>query len=456
MVLRQRARFWFWTICFIFIFFYQKIAHVNLEYIRFTFFLYILGIWTGHLISLPVSGLLILGAIPLLGLMSAHETFSSFGNPVVFFLISILIISEALNKTALVEKFSFFLMRTGQKSPYRLIFILTVGAGFLTWVIPEHATAALLLPMVLRIGRGTHRKLPPEYISLLVLAVTWGSIIGGITTLVGGARSILGIELTSQYALTLGSRFHFTFFDWMRASLFVFFGILPVILISLYFEYRKCEKRYGDIVIEPFTKPAQEGWTRDQVITLVLYSCTFIAWILWGHELGLAVIATISAILFFGVGILDWESVQKGVNWGIVFLFGGAIVLGKTIESSPLLHTWLQSLASNYPIPGSLLLILFALISLILTEVISNTATVSLLLPLALPVGHSFHLPLEAIMLSITLPAGLCYLLPTGTPPTAMALATGYIQPWDLIRTGWRLSLWTGAWVILWLLVWVL
>jgi len=137
--------------------------------------------------------------------------------------------------------------------------------------------------------------------------------------------------------------------------------------------------------------------------------------------------------------------VEEDVNWGVFLLYGGAISLGLAMSKTGAME-WLAGRALNLIGDHKLLIaILLSALSLFLTELISNSAVVALLMPVALGISSRVGLDPKTIMLLITIPSGLAFILPIGTPANAIAFSSGYYKVRDTLRAGFFVNLTTLA-----------
>jgi sodium-dependent dicarboxylate transporter 2/3/5 len=150
----------------------------------------------------------------------------------------------------------------------------------------------------------------------------------------------------------------------------------------------------------------------------------------------LANIAIVSMGALFSLGALQWREIEAHVNWGIVVMYGGAIGLGSVMERSGAAQ-WLtdQVLSGTSMGPGGLMMGL-AIASAILTEFMSNSAVVAMLMPPALAFAESQGVNLAAITMVVVLPSNFAYIFPIATPVTALAWSSGYLESRAVARNG--------------------
>jgi len=393
-------------------------------------------LWIAEPIPLPVTGLLVMFLQPLLGVMQAGEVFAGFGNKAVFFLLGSLMLAAAVEKHGLHRRVALRVLSWFERSPKLFVLgVMVVGAA-LSLGLGEHAVAALLLPILMHI-LVTMRLIPrrSNFGIATMLALTYGTSIGSWGTLLGGARNPLTVGFLSE---VMG--YNVTFLGWMRMS-------LPVVLISLPLAWLVLIKFFPPEVQATELQLAREEVAREvrelgplgrpAWLTLGVYLITVGLWMGLSARLGVAVIAMIGATLLFLLRLVSWEDVEERVNWGIILLYGGAITMGIGLErtgAAEWIATGLTVLSLGKPY---LALLVLTISGFILTQMMSNTAAVALLLPIGL--GLALKIPgLSPIAASfaIALSGGGAFLLITATPGAAIAYSSGYFSPRDLLRSG--------------------
>ncbi|MCP2605025.1 SLC13 family permease [Candidatus Aminicenantes bacterium AH-873-B07] len=179
--------------------------------------------------------------------------------------------------------------------------------------------------------------------------------------------------------------------------------------------------------------------SKDEKIVGIILIITIICWITLSNKIGLANISIFSAISLFIFNVIHWKEVEEYVNWGVILMYGGAIALGFALARTQAAE-WLANLfISKYELSPFLFVIPISLIAKLLTEGISNTAAVAILLPLGFAFGHNIN-PI-IIVYVIAVPAGLAFCLPMGTPPNAICYSAGYYRISDAGKAGLLLNL---------------
>jgi len=164
---------------------------------------------------------------------------------------------------------------------------------------------------------------------------------------------------------------------------------------------------------------------------------TILSWIFLGERVGLAPIAILGSSTLFVLGAMTWNDVEKYVNWGVILMYGGAIALAAALQMTGAAKWMVTSLLGSVPLDPFTLIAFVAVVSMILTEAMSNAAVVALVLPIAFELGDTVPGVTPLVMVfAVALPAGLAFSLPIGTPPNAIAYSARYHRLRDSLRVG--------------------
>jgi sodium-dependent dicarboxylate transporter 2/3/5 len=152
------------------------------------------------------------------------------------------------------------------------------------------------------------------------------------------------------------------------------------------------------------------------------------------------VVSLAAGVMVFALNIARWLDVMDYVNWGVIIMYGGAIALGKALAETKAIDWLAGSLLGTSAVSIFLLIVVLSALSKALTELISNAAAVVILVPFSFGFVSSLNVSPELLVLAITIPAGLAFCLPVGTPPNAIAYASGYFSIRKIIRPALLLS----------------
>jgi len=395
-----------------------------------------LVLWITQLLPLPVTSMLGLALLPVLGVLPAGDIYSLFGNPAVFFILGAFALAAGIIRSGLSEQMALAVLDRMGTSPRRLLLSMLLLPALMACFMPEHAVVAVMLPIVWSVVRGLELPRGHSFTSGLFFALAWGAIIGGVLTLLGGARGPLAMAILQE---TTGSVFSFT--DWTLASAPIVLGMLSVaaVLLLSFVEVSSIDMK-GAIqrIDQKRLEIGRASWSARLMAVLML--CTMFGWVVFGETLGLAAIALLAVVLMFALRIAAWKEVQSQIDWGVIVMYGGAIAIAKSLEMTGA-AAWIAQALWPAGLSGWGLLLLLGLMTLLLTEAISNTAAVAIMLPLALSMAGTAHLDPVSIALGIGIVSGFAFTLPMGTPANAMIYGTGYIELGRMVRMGLLLML---------------
>jgi di/tricarboxylate transporter len=195
--------------------------------IEITLVLLILGATVFFLIfewvPMEVVALFSLGAVAVTGLVSPKEALSGFSSPAVVTVWAVFIVSGGLTRTGVANILGRILIRVGGRHEAVIVAVLMLSAGVLSAFMNNVAVAAMMLPVVMDITRQTGHFAPR-----LLMPLAYGSLLGGLTTLIGTPPNILVSDALRQFGMK-----PFTFFDFTPVGLGVFLaGTAYVVLIG--------------------------------------------------------------------------------------------------------------------------------------------------------------------------------------------------------------------------------
>jgi len=406
-------------------------------------FILILTFWVSHVLPLSVTSILGIALLPLLNVMSIEHTFSLFGSKAIFFILGALILASGLYQTGLGSRLAFKIISFSGSSPLKLLYGIMFTAAFLSLIMPEHAVAALLFPIVLEIAVSLDLKpLESSYGKLLFLTMAWGTVIGGITTYLGGARNLLAVGLLEKhYGISIG------FFEWIKYSWPLPFLLLIVFAVII--------TKFADIDIKDTSGSLKKLKAKSEAMgdlsasekkLIIILAVVIISWLFFSNLINIAVTALLGGVLIVAFKVITWEEVEEYVNWGVILMYGGAIVIASSLVETGVTNWMAARFFSQLNIAPFIFILLLGIFTSILTEGVSNVASVAVILPLAFSAAEAYSLNPILLTLSVALSGGLAFLLPMGTPPNAIAFSSGYYEIKDALK--WGLMLKIIGWLI--------
>ncbi|MBJ6751113.1 DASS family sodium-coupled anion symporter [Geomonas sp. Red421] len=389
--------------------------------------------WISGLLPIAVTALLSMVMLPLLGIMDAKKTYSMFGNESVFFILGAFILAAALTGTGISARIARAMLARFGRTPTRLALTVFLLSAFLSFIMSEHAVAAMLFPVVTELATALHlEKGRSNFGRLLFMSMAWGCIIGGIATFLGGARAPLAAGLLRE-----ATGLHFTFIEWSTAACMI---VLPLLVLGFAILLKFFPPDLDDVEVGlKFLngKRLEMGKISfDEILTALVMAVTVACWMFLGEKTGLAAIAILGAAALFTFKVISWQMIEEYVNWGIILMYGGTIALASALEKTGA-AVWVvkKGMGDHAHAPLAVIAVI-SLVAILVTECISHAAVVAILMPVGMGLCQTTGMDPKVMTLSIALPAGLAYCLPMGTPATAIAYASGYLKSRDIIVAG--------------------
>ncbi len=380
-----------------------------------------LVLWISGAVPLVVTALGVFLGLCATGIDTPAVIATWFWRDIVFFLLGAFLIAGSLSSAHVIDHAALRLVGTWGTTARRLRLLLFGCAFFASFFMSEHAVMALFFPLACRIrdaiGRPTGSS---RYVTSLFFALAWGATIGGIVTYLGGARNALAMGFLQESGTApLG------FFALMAHTLPVALPLAALAILILEWAFPIDIDRLDQAQAALAERRRELGrfGARQITVTLILLA-TIIAWAITGPK-AIAVVALASAVVLLGSGLVRWRDVGRHVPWDLLLLYGSALALAKALETTGAHRLAAEGLIPALSYSPMLTLGLLAVAAILLTEAISNAAVVSVLVPLVLGLATQIGVnPLHAT-LAIALASGLSFMLPMGSPPLAIAFASG-------------------------------
>lgn len=398
--------------------------------------------WVTEALPIPATSLVPFALLPMFDVIDHKVAASALGSHVILLLMGAFMLSKSLEKSGAHKRLAVYMVRlVGVSSGRRLVLGFMLAAGFLSMWISNTATTLIMLPMALAILANIDNQ---RLKVALILGIAYAASVGGLGTLIGTPPNVIFAGIYEEHT---GSEF--SFLSWMMIG-------VPIVLISLPIMALWLTRKVH--LEEDIQLPELGKWRIEEKRTLWIFGLTALAWITrkepfggWSELLGVSqagdsTVALLAVVLMFlipngkGSKLLDWET-AKTIPWGMLLLFAGGIAIAKGFSASGLsvmLGDWLTSL-SNLPVV--LMILTICLVVTYLTEITSNTATATLLMPILAVAAISVGYDPIVFMIPAAMAASCAFMLPVATAPNAIAYGTGEIEIKDMVKEGAILSL---------------
>ena len=396
------------------------------------------SLWTTNLIPLSITSLLAIAMIPMMGIMNASDVYSFFGNKAVFFILGVFILSAAMIACGLSTRLSIWVIDNWGANPSRLLMAIYFLSAFSSCFMSEHAVAAMMFPIVLEIVNTLGlRKEDSVFGKGMFFALAWGCIIGGTATVFGGGRVLLGVEILEK--TTHNASIGILEYTKLSFPLVFILFICGWVVLKLFFSPDITDIEPVHQVLQKKLKSMGAVTIKEKGIACVMI-LTLIAWFCFSEDIGIANIALIAIVLLFVLNLINWRMVEEHVNWSIILMYGGAICLGEVMSQSGA-ALWLAKHVFEGTASPIIFLLLVAILSTVLTNFMSNSAVIAVLLPPALSMSDTYGISPSMVAMTVILTSNFAFMLPIGTPASAVAYSSRFISIGEMVRTGSLLSL---------------
>ncbi|HPG77896.1 MAG TPA: DASS family sodium-coupled anion symporter [Piscinibacter sp.] len=391
-------------------------------------FVLIGALWMTQALHLSVTALLVPLLAVLAGLMDLRTALASFAHPIIFLFLGGFALAAALQRQGLDRALAVAVLRLAAGRRDAAVALLFALTALLSMWISNTATAAMMLPLAL--GLLSDEDGPGER-AFVLLGVAYSASIGGIGTLVGSPPNAIAAAQAG-----IG------FAEWMRIGVPLVLLLLPLMAGVLFLMLRP---QLGVQAAIPAEHARSLPWTRAQRITLVVFGLTAAGWIgaaPLGRALGItadvdSAVALAAIVALVASGAIGWPDIEQRTQWGVLLLFGGGLALSEVMATSGASRFMAGALtAALQDAPTLLLLLVVVAFVVFLTELVSNTASAALLVPIFLGVAASLGLPPPLFAVAIAVSASCAFMLPVATPPNAIVYATEQVPQATMMRCG--------------------
>jgi len=437
----------------------QELSHGGVAILAGT--LWIATWWITEAIPIPATSLLPIILFPLTGALPIADTTASYGHKMVFLYMGGFMIALAMEKWSLHKRIALNIIKMVGTNLQSVIFGFMISTALLSMWISNTATTMMMLPIALAVARqfgdffyleaGEIARVEERKFGLaLMLGIAYASSIGGMATLIGTPTNAIFSAVVKEYYDA-----EVSFSDWMKFGL-PLSGVLLVIcwLYLTMVAFKPRFKKFTQVseTIQNELKKLGKIKKEEKYI-IIVFGLTALAWITRSFVLQRiiptiddTIIAITGALVLFLIPagendtVLDWSTARK-LPWGILLLFGGGLAIAAGFS-----ETGLAAYIGNqiqYMSGTKFVVILIVVTTTVnfLTEITSNVATASILLPIMASISAALGFHPYGLMISSCLAASCAFMLPVATPPNAIVFSSGYIKIPDMARTGFWMNI---------------
>ncbi|MCF6321361.1 MAG: DASS family sodium-coupled anion symporter [Rhizobiaceae bacterium] len=401
-------------------------------------------------IPLPTVALLIISGQVILMEIESTTVARSLMTDSVLFIMGSLMLAVAVVKQKLDKRLAWLIVRITGTRTVMIAFGISVVSGLLASFIGEHTVAAMMLPVGVTLITLTSDdpKKVRNLAAVLLFSISYGASIASIGTPSGGARNAIMIGYWKEFFYNENDPntvvYLVDYAKWMTYTYPIFLLQLPLVtalLLTVFKpEYkdlsRACVRLRTQVLLEGPMKPAD-------YLSITIFVVVIYGWIILSTQYGMGIIAILGASAFLIAGLVRWDDVNSGVNWGVVLLYAAAISLGVQMKDTGAA----QWVAENFltllvPFGADAGIGLWAAVSVlttVVTNTMSNGAAVAVLGPIVLNLAEVSGESPIIIGFITAVSSAFAYLTVVGTPACTIVYASGYLKTTDFLKVGWRM-----------------
>ena len=415
--------------------------------------------WVTEALPMPVVALLPLILFPLVNGAKLDETAAAYANPVIFLFLGGFMLGLAIEKWNLHKRIALNIVRITGTSGDRIVLGFILATGLISMWLSNTATTMMMFPIALSVihvmkennkGDGNIAN----FSLTIMLAIAYASNIGGIATIIGTPPNVAYVGyIQKKY------NYDVDFVSWMLIctplAILLLMCLYWVMVKWLFPNRIKSDDGTKQLIRNEIQQLGRVSVAEKRV--LGIFIGTALLWItrdIINHAQNLVklddtIIAVMCAVALFicpsgskdenNDSLLEWSDTSR-MAWGILLLFGGGICLASALEKAGLMQqmgVWLAQFSGN----GFLLVFIIVLVSLFLSEIMSNVAQVIVFAPVVSSLADAVGMNPLLLGIPMTLAASCAGMLPMGTPPNAIVFASGHIKLKQMTKAGFVMNI---------------
>ena len=413
--------------------------------------------WVLEALPMPAVALVPIVLFPLLSIRSLEQTVLPYADKVIFLFMGGFMIGLAIEKWNLHRRIALTIVRLTGTSGNRIMLGFIIATGLISMWLSNTATTMMMYPIALSVihvlkDKNISEKSFRNFSLTLMLVIAYASNLAGISTIIGTPPNVAYVGYIEK---TYGVQIDFI--DWLLLCM----PLAIALLIALYFimvkwlhpNHISANDETRQLINEELQKLGPVSTNEKRVLAIFLM--TALLWITkdiinnsqTAFKLDDTMIAVIGALGLFicpaksenSKQILEWGD-TKNMAWGILLLFGGGLTLAAALEQAGLIQQlgeWLSQFSHNQLI----LIIAVTVISIFVSEVMSNIAQVIVFAPVVSALADNIGMNPLLLGIPMTIAASCASMMPMGTPPNAIVFASGHIPLKKMVRTGFVMNI---------------
>lgn len=433
--------------------------------------LWMISWWIAELIPLGITALIPLFYLPMINFFSIKEAAVYYSDPVIFLFLGGFMLAQALEKTKLNEVMANYLLKVFGKSDRGVLLAFIMATSFLSMWISNTATTMMMIPVASAVLLLLKKNMSPDielknyqnYAAVLMLCISYSSSIGGLMTPIGTPPNMVFVGLFKEMT---GQTISFA--HWMLATVPVSISILAAMYFLMCYGPLRFKIPFTNEMIKKLHhyEAEQTNFNIDQKFVLLIFCLMSFFWIFkipLNHLIGKEFIDDNITAIFFGFVLFSFpikkimgkklkiidESDHTILNhqdisllpWNVILLFGGGMCMAAALGKVGALEKIIESLQNLDTMPLVVLIFAIVLITVFLTEIMSNVALCAVMIPILITWARLHHQSTLLMGLLVALSISFGFSLPMSTPPNALVFGTGMIKFKQMIKIGMILNI---------------
>ena len=387
---------------------------------------FLVTLWTNEGLPLAVVSLLPIVLFPAFEILNTKATAVNYAHPIIYLFMGGFMLAIAVEKSNLHTFIADKMLGLFPNTPRGMIFSLAITSGLLSSILSNTTTTLLLMSIALFITSDVKLKMR------FALAIAYGASVGGILTPIGTPPNLILLGIMHDKGMEAIPFFQWM---WMVAPLALIMFVVVSLLLSLGVPNTPIHRDSKKVPLNTTQKKIL--YIMGGLITLLLLNAPMKPF--WGG-LGLSeagILLSAGLLLFMPpFSVLEWDEDSKKIPYKIMFLFGAGFSIAKAFSGTGLADEVASYLIVMTQLSPIILLFSVAMLITFTTEITSNTALISIMLPVIYSVAEQTGINATLFMMVATLCASYAFMLPIATPPNAIAMSSGAVNVKDMIRYG--------------------
>ncbi|MEO1954709.1 MAG: DASS family sodium-coupled anion symporter [Campylobacterales bacterium] len=387
---------------------------------------FLVVLWTNEGLPLAVVSLMPIILFPAFGIITTKATTVNYAHPIIYLFLGGFLLAIAVEKSKLHTFIADKMLSLFPNTPRGIIFSLAITSGLLSSILSNTTTTLLLISIALFITEDVKLKMR------FALAIAYGASVGGIITPIGTPPNLILLGVMSDKGMPT-----IPFFEWiyMVFPLAMIMFIVVSYVLSLGLDNQPIKREIKKEKLNSQQKKVM--YVLFSLVLLLLVNAPIRPY--WdGLGLSEAGILLGVGLLFFmpPFNVLDWTRDKENIPFRIIFLFGAGFSIAKAFSATGLADEVASYLIVVTSLPPMLLLLVVASMITFTTEITSNTALISIMLPVIYSVAEQTGIDARLFMMVATICSSYAFMLPIATPPNAIAMSSGVVDVKTMIRYG--------------------